>query len=165
MPRAIIAVALAYVLSPLDLIPDFIPVLGLVDDLIIVPALIWLALRLVPPTVMDAARHRADTEPLRLSKNLCVAAAFLLLWLGCFEAAAAVLVDRWPLARAHRLPTYAVASALFTAFALGAVLSESDEARAAVHGSCSACRSRWCSCDWWRRWRGQAVLAEPLLPT
>ena len=39
---------IAYALSPLDLIPDFIPVLGLLDDLILLPALIWLALKLIP---------------------------------------------------------------------------------------------------------------------
>lgn len=49
----------AYALSPIDLIPDFIPVLGLLDDLVIVPAGIWLALRLVPPEVLAACRTRA----------------------------------------------------------------------------------------------------------
>ena len=50
----------AYALSPVDLIPDFIPVLGLLDDLLIVPAGIWLALRLIPPKVMADMRDRAD---------------------------------------------------------------------------------------------------------
>ncbi len=50
-----IAVA-AYVLSPIDLIPDFIPVLGYLDDLIIVPAGIALVIRLIPPEIM--AQHR-----------------------------------------------------------------------------------------------------------
>jgi uncharacterized membrane protein YkvA (DUF1232 family) len=47
----------AYALSPIDLIPDFIPVLGYLDDLIIVPAGIWLAVKLIPPEIM--AEHRA----------------------------------------------------------------------------------------------------------
>src|SRR5215471_213188 len=51
-----IAVA-AYALSPIDLIPDFVPVLGYLDDLIIVPAGIFLVVRLIPPDVM--AQHRA----------------------------------------------------------------------------------------------------------
>ena len=51
-----IAVA-AYALSPIDLIPDFVPVLGYVDDLIIVPAGIALVIRLIPPEIM--AQHRA----------------------------------------------------------------------------------------------------------
>ncbi|MBS7670629.1 YkvA family protein [Croceicoccus gelatinilyticus] len=51
----------AYALSPVDLIPDFIPVLGLLDDLLIVPAGIWLALRLIPAPVMADLRKRAET--------------------------------------------------------------------------------------------------------
>lgn len=39
----------AYALSPIDLIPDFIPVLGLLDDLILLPVAIWLIIRLIPP--------------------------------------------------------------------------------------------------------------------
>lgn len=50
----------AYAFSPVDLIPDFIPVLGLVDDLLIVPLGLWLTLRLIPPEVM--ATHRAAAE-------------------------------------------------------------------------------------------------------
>jgi uncharacterized membrane protein YkvA (DUF1232 family) len=46
----------AYALSPIDLIPDFIPVLGYLDDLIIVPAGIALVIRLIPPEIM--AKHR-----------------------------------------------------------------------------------------------------------
>jgi uncharacterized membrane protein YkvA (DUF1232 family) len=49
-----------YALSPIDLIPDFIPILGLVDDAILIPAGIWLMLRLIPADVM--ARHRAEAE-------------------------------------------------------------------------------------------------------
>lgn len=60
---------IAYALSPLDLIPDFIPVLGLLDDLILLPGLIWLALKLIPKqvivmkeTVVQLASH--DGGPL-----------------------------------------------------------------------------------------------------
>jgi uncharacterized membrane protein YkvA (DUF1232 family) len=49
-----------YALSPIDLIPDFIPVLGYVDDLIIVPLGIWLVLALIPDEVMTACRARAN---------------------------------------------------------------------------------------------------------
>lgn len=49
----------AYALSPIDLIPDFIPVLGYLDDLLIIPAGIWLALKLVPVEVMAECRERA----------------------------------------------------------------------------------------------------------
>ena len=49
-----------YALSPIDLIPDFIPILGYVDDLIIVPLGIWLVLSLIPQEIMTASRARAD---------------------------------------------------------------------------------------------------------
>ena len=52
-------VVLAYALSPIDLIPDFIPVLGYLDDLILLPLGIALAVRLIPPEVMDEARQTA----------------------------------------------------------------------------------------------------------
>jgi uncharacterized membrane protein YkvA (DUF1232 family) len=50
----------AYAFSPIDLIPDFIPVLGVLDDLILVPLGIWLFVRLIPPALH--ARHRAEAE-------------------------------------------------------------------------------------------------------
>lgn len=55
-PRYLLLAALAYLASPIDLIPDFIPVLGHLDDALIVPALIWIALLLVPLEVKDDAR-------------------------------------------------------------------------------------------------------------
>ena len=50
----------AYALSPIDLIPDFIPVLGFLDELLLLPGLIWLAKRLVPRDVMAASEQKAD---------------------------------------------------------------------------------------------------------
>jgi uncharacterized membrane protein YkvA (DUF1232 family) len=55
--KAIALVIAAYALSPIDLIPDFIPVLGYLDEVILLPLAILLAIRLVPPDVM--AEHRA----------------------------------------------------------------------------------------------------------
>ncbi|MFW2350259.1 YkvA family protein [Qipengyuania sp.] len=49
----------AYALSPIDLIPDFIPVIGLLDDLILVPLGIWLAMRLIPTELMAEYREVA----------------------------------------------------------------------------------------------------------
>ena len=51
----------SYALSPIDLIPDFIPVLGLLDDLILLPAAIWLIIRLVPEEVYRESRDQART--------------------------------------------------------------------------------------------------------
>jgi uncharacterized membrane protein YkvA (DUF1232 family) len=50
----------AYALSPIDLIPDFIPVLGYVDDVLLLPALIWLVIRLLPQDVLATCRAQAD---------------------------------------------------------------------------------------------------------
>lgn len=50
----------AYALSPIDLIPDFIPVLGYVDDMLLLPALIWLTVKLLPPEVLAECRNQAD---------------------------------------------------------------------------------------------------------
>lgn len=58
--RAFAAVVVTYAFTPLDLIPDFIPVLGLLDDLILLPLGIVLALRLIPSDVMAECRERAN---------------------------------------------------------------------------------------------------------
>lgn len=50
----------AYALSPIDLIPDFIPVLGYLDDVILLPVLIWLIVKLLPPDVLVECRVQAD---------------------------------------------------------------------------------------------------------
>jgi uncharacterized membrane protein YkvA (DUF1232 family) len=57
--RAVVAAVVAYALSPIDLIPDFIPVLGYLDDLILVPIGIAVAIKLIPPPVLEEARARA----------------------------------------------------------------------------------------------------------
>jgi uncharacterized membrane protein YkvA (DUF1232 family) len=75
----------AYVLSPIDLIPDFIPILGLLDDLILVPVGIALCLRLIPYAVLVEARERAllaETRP----TSYVAAAVFVLLWLAAILA-------------------------------------------------------------------------------
>lgn len=58
--RALAAVITAYALSPIDLIPDFIPVLGYLDDLIIVPAGVWLLLKIVPENVVVDSRAKSE---------------------------------------------------------------------------------------------------------
>ncbi|MFM8665703.1 MAG: YkvA family protein [Betaproteobacteria bacterium] len=60
--RALIVLVVGYALSPIDLIPDFIPVLGLLDDLVLLPGLIWLALRLLPASVKAAASARCEAH-------------------------------------------------------------------------------------------------------
>src|SRR5436190_24283811 len=60
--KLLVAGIVAYALSPIDLIPDFVPVLGYLDDLILVPLGIVLVLRLIPPEVMAECRVRAQAE-------------------------------------------------------------------------------------------------------
>jgi uncharacterized membrane protein YkvA (DUF1232 family) len=57
--KAFIAGVVAYAISPIDLIPDFIPVLGYLDDLILVPLGIVIAIRMIPPDVLAECRDRA----------------------------------------------------------------------------------------------------------
>ena len=81
LPKIIIILALSYALSPVDLIPDFIPVLGYIDDLIILPLLISLSIKLIPENIMNDSRKRAENEPVRLKKNLISAAVIIFLWI------------------------------------------------------------------------------------
>lgn len=78
--KALAAFVAAYALSPIDLIPDFIPVLGYLDDLIIVPAGIWLVVRLIPAPLMaelrEAAANRAG-KPV----SYIAAAVIAVLWI------------------------------------------------------------------------------------
>lgn len=57
LSKVLLWIALGYLLSPIDIIPDFIPVLGHLDDLVIVPLLIFLALRLIPDEVLSECNH------------------------------------------------------------------------------------------------------------
>ena len=83
--KALAALVVAYAFSPIDLIPDFIPVLGYLDDLIIVPLGIYLALRLIPQPVLVEARRRADAwiaAQQGRPRNYVAAAVFIAIWLA-----------------------------------------------------------------------------------
>ena len=58
--KILAGIAVAYALSPIDLIPDFIPVLGYLDDILLLPALIAAAVRLIPPQVFQQCREEAE---------------------------------------------------------------------------------------------------------
>jgi len=58
--KVLTAVIVAYAFSPIDLIPDFIPILGYLDDLVLIPLGVALVLRLIPPQVMEECRAKAE---------------------------------------------------------------------------------------------------------
>ena len=78
--RALAVFVAAYALSPIDLIPDFIPVIGYLDDLVLVPLGLALVVRLTPREVLESARaqaHQAANKPI----SYTAAACFVALWL------------------------------------------------------------------------------------
>lgn len=81
--KLLIAMIASYALSPIDLIPDFIPVLGLLDDLVLLPLGVTLVLKLVPAEVMQECRSRASMPlPKRTTAGTLAAAIIVLLWLS-----------------------------------------------------------------------------------
>jgi uncharacterized membrane protein YkvA (DUF1232 family) len=79
--KALIFFIVAHTFSPIDLIPDFIPILGYLDDLIITPGGIWLAVRLIPPEVLAEARTTASTREVDKSVGKVGAATIILVWI------------------------------------------------------------------------------------
>ena len=85
----------AYALSPIDLIPDFIPVLGLLDDAVVIPAGLWLFVKMLPAGVYEEHRQAAEQaaeRPAPLAGVLLV----LLLWISAAIGVWAVLRRSYP---------------------------------------------------------------------
>ena len=78
--KALALAVAGYALSPVDLIPDFIPVVGYLDDVILVPAGIWLVIRLIPADVLAEHRALADAASSR-PVNRTATAAILAIWI------------------------------------------------------------------------------------
>lgn len=96
--KILVLVVVAYALSPIDLIPDFVPVLGYLDDLLLVPLGIALAIRMIPPEVMKECRARAQNAASNPRKaSYAAAAVILIIWVTL-----ATLCIRWFLARLRR---------------------------------------------------------------
>lgn len=85
LAKVLAGLVAAYALSPIDLIPDFIPVLGYLDDLLIVPAGIWLAVRLIPADLLADLRARAEDQSRPVSRLGLV--LVLAVWLAAMVAA------------------------------------------------------------------------------
>ncbi len=81
--KAVAIMVVAYAVSPIDLIPDFIPVLGMLDDLLLVPAGIILARRLIPKHVFEECRSRAEGYDRAKTKSagIVAAAVVVLIWI------------------------------------------------------------------------------------
>ncbi len=79
--KALAVFIVAYAVSPIDLIPDFIPVVGYLDDLVIIPAGIGLLIRIIPGDVLQECREKARSEPISLRKNWVMGAGVILIWL------------------------------------------------------------------------------------
>ena len=79
--KAFAAGIAAYALSPIDLIPDFIPVLGILDDIVLLPLAIILVLKLIPPDVMAESRARAAEAAARPASR-GVTAVIVLIWIA-----------------------------------------------------------------------------------
>lgn len=79
--KALVFFVVAHTFSPIDLIPDFIPVLGYLDDLIITPGGIWLAVRLIPIEVMQEARATAALRDVDRSIGKVGAVIIILVWI------------------------------------------------------------------------------------
>lgn len=79
--RLLVAAIVAYALSPIDLIPDFIPVIGYLDDLLLVPLGILLAIRLIPDEVLADCRKRAAAMQQKKPVSRIAAGVVITLWL------------------------------------------------------------------------------------
>lgn len=95
-PLRLLALGIAaYALSPIDLIPDFIPLLGYLDDLVIVPLGLLLVLRRVPTEVLDDARQRAAAAATR-PVSRAMAAIIVVIWIASLTALGAWLWRSMP---------------------------------------------------------------------
>ena len=92
--KALAAAVAAYALSPFDLIPDFIPVIGYLDDLLIVPIGIALTVRLIPPELMVEFRQKAAEQASRPQSRIA-AAMIVAIWLIALAALAFWLLGIW----------------------------------------------------------------------
>ena len=93
--KVLAGLIIGYALSPIDLIPDFIPVLGYLDDLIIVPAGIALLIKIIPRDILEESRAKAQSDILnKKPKNWIAAIIIALIWLLAIYLAFSLI---WPL--------------------------------------------------------------------
>jgi len=91
--KLFIVIVVGYAFSPIDLIPDFIPILGYLDDIVLIPVGIGLAIKMLPPHVMDEAREKSlslTSKP----RNWLAAAFIVCIWLLILGWAISLVLDR-----------------------------------------------------------------------
>ena len=96
--KALIFFVVAHTFSPIDLIPDFIPILGYLDDLIITPGGLWLAVKMIPPEVLEEARKTAATQGFDRRVGYVGMAIILLVWIAILIGIVSLIIQ------ARRLP-------------------------------------------------------------
>ncbi|GAB3201838.1 uncharacterized membrane protein YkvA (DUF1232 family) [Pontibacter aydingkolensis] len=79
--KVVLIVTVAYAFSPIDLIPDFIPIIGYLDDLLILPLGIWFSIKLIPPRVLEQYRQKAKEQMLERKPSYVMAAVIVIIWL------------------------------------------------------------------------------------
>ncbi len=79
--RALVFFVVAHTFSPIDLIPDFIPILGYLDDLLITPGGLWLAVKLIPAEVLEEARGKVATSGVERSVGFVGAGLIVAVWI------------------------------------------------------------------------------------
>ncbi|UJR29692.1 hypothetical protein I4U23_017240 [Adineta vaga] len=89
-----IIITLGYLLSPIDLIPDFIPILGYLDDLILVPLLILLSIKLIPKNILEECREKAREQINTTTKKKKTACWFAIL-IVLFYIMIVYFIIRW----------------------------------------------------------------------
>jgi len=92
--KVVVYLTIAYAFSPIDLIPDFIPILGYLDDVIIVPAGISLAIRLIPAEVLEEAQEKVATQSGERSVGYFGAGIIIIIW---------IMAIIWSVSLIHRL--------------------------------------------------------------
>ncbi|RIJ37106.1 YkvA family protein [Pontibacter oryzae] len=79
--KVMILVTVAYAFSPIDLIPDFIPIIGYLDDMVLVPLGIWLSIKLVPEPLLQYYRRKAKAQIHERKPNYVMAGVVVIVWL------------------------------------------------------------------------------------
>lgn len=102
--KLLVAGIVAYALSPIDLIPDFVPVLGYLDDLVLIPLGIAIAIKLIPPSVLAECRARAQDAAAAAGPTSRIAAAVIVgIWLVLAALCARWAYDAFVLGSGHAL--------------------------------------------------------------